>query len=196
MSTTGMHYITDQLLLRMEGILSDLRGTVAEQRPRTLTNEFLAHQLNVPPPQVKRWYDQSLQRRAKNASADRFCELWDLIASLLSEHIEAVTIAVACDKGNRQQLAAAKWLLPKINPAMFGERGDLANNEDSPFGEYSQGVFDVMNEIELQELVELQKQIDGLMARGQVIMRRCAARYAQTQSIEDAEDEGGAKAMH
>jgi hypothetical protein len=182
-SKLQLHTVNEETLMRMEGLLQLLTEQPFDQRPKALTHDYLANQLAVPVHLVQEWY-LSMQRSYKRWEiAQRFVDLYNLIANKLSERLTGTAFTIACDANNRRALDAIKWILPRTDPAGWGEQRKLKDENDSTnaLASIPQGVFDIMTNEEIAELEELQARIDDAFHKCEQVLRVVNLRYAASQ---------------
>ena len=170
--------IREEDLKKLESKIQELNGMSAQYRPKTFPHVYIASHLGVTSRTVQGWVRKAKKVAHLNDTSQRFYELYSKIADLLSEQMAATLFRMAEDSGNRNALASAKYLLPKINPVMYGEGAGLEDDDEAStqVADIPQEVFDNMTEREIDEIDKLHQAIADAMTRSEEIVQKAQQR--------------------
>jgi hypothetical protein len=184
----GTH--TQETFAQLEGLLAELRKKPADQRPDATLHNYLAKHLEISVNAVKKRIDGARACQDRDDDAAYFLELVFMIGNALSEHLQAKAFAIAKDTGNRNAFNAQKWLLPKIDPDVFGEtagRTATGGEQSSLVADVPQEVWDEINDDERALLEEIERTISENLVKMEHLVRRVQQRVA-TKRVADVQD--------
>lgn len=174
----------------LEGLLSNLRDKPPEQRPDATLHGYLATHLHVSVNTIKARIENARLYQLRDDDAAYFLELVYMIGNELSETLQAKAFAIARDPTNRNAFNAQKWLLPKIDPDVFGEaaaRTATGGEQSSLVSDVPQEVWDEINDEERVALEEIERTISENLVKMEHLVRRVQQRVA-TKRVDDAKD--------
>jgi hypothetical protein len=177
---------TDETLTKAEGLLSKLRDTPPERRPEVLTASYLAKHYGCSVQRMRARIADAEAKQSKEDEADLWLEVIYQIGNELGETLCAKTFAIARDTSNRNALTAQKFLLPKIDPATFGDDAEArtATEPRALISDIPQEVFDELTAEEAQELESQEQVVLQSLAVVEQLVRRVQKRIADRRAEE------------
>lgn len=184
----------DALTLRkMEGLLQSLRGQPANLRPEQVTHVYLAGQFGVSAATMRQRLADAETRRGRDDSADHFADLWQQIGNVLCDRTAAAIFQTAHDPGNRNCVAAAKWILERSDPDTYGTgeraRATPAHEASSVVADVPQEVWDEMTPGENETLEQIEAMVTSEMVKLEALVRRVQQRVANRRVRESRQDD-------
>lgn len=176
----------DKTLQLAEGLLTKLRDTPPERRPDQTVAGFLAKHYGCSVQRMKSRKEDAEAKRTREDEADLWLETIYQIGNELGETLLAKTFAIARDTSNRNALNAQKYLLPKIDPQVFGEsEAQVVRAESrSLISDIPQEVFDELTDEEEGQVVEIEQAVAQQLTQLEQLIRRVQKRIAEQRVVE------------
>lgn len=172
--------VTDKDVLRLEGLAQQLVELQPADRPKVAhTGAFIAAHLGVSPNTLQSWVRLARPMCHRSDTAGAFIDAHDRVAVLLSERVEAAVVAMIAP-GQRDALAAAKFILPKLDPARYDPKLQEIEDqqEDDVFSTAGvpQEVFDALSDDERAQIAELRQAVWDAMATYETLIKQAQSR--------------------
>jgi hypothetical protein len=161
---------------RLEGCIQTLADTDSRYRPKATAVDFIAAQLGVTPRVVREWIRRARPMARRTDITEAFWCVYEKIASLLVESIEAAIYATAATVGGRDQMKAALWLAPRVHPERYGDAVEEDSADVLAISDVEQEAFDVMTPEQLLELERAQQQVIDAQARAEAVIKEARAK--------------------
>jgi hypothetical protein len=184
----GTH--TPETFKRLEGLLSKLRDTPPEHRPEATVYSYLATHFGVSVQTMQARISNARLYQLRDDEADYYLELVYMIGNELSESLVGKTFAIARDPTNRNAFNAQKWLLPKIDPDVFGEsagKTTTGGEASSLVSDVPQEVWDEISDEERTQMEEIEHTVSEALVKLEHLVRRVQQRVANKRA-EDVRD--------
>jgi hypothetical protein len=113
-----------------------------------------------------------------------------MIGNELSETLKAKMYQIARDVTNRNAFNAQKYLLPQVDPGVFGEtatRTATGAESSSLVADIPQEVWDEINEDERAQMEEIEHAVSEALVKMEHLVRRVQQRVANKRA-EDVRD--------
>ncbi len=185
----GGEFQSEAVLRQMEGLLAKLRDTPPEQRPEATVHSYLAKHLGTSVQTTKARIEDAKLHQHRDADADYFLDIVYRIGNELSESLVGKTFAIARDPSNRNAFNAQKWLLPKIDPDVFGEQSATKSTSESSsaISDIPQEAWDEATPEETAQIEEIERTISNELLKLEHIVRRLQQRVANKR-VQDVQD--------
>lgn len=167
-------------ITRLEGLAQALTDQPAHLRAKTDAYTYIAQHIGVQRRTVQEWVRIVRPMTYRKDTAAAFFDVYERIATLLSEQIYAEVFKMA-KAGERDGFKAATWLLPRVNQEQFDPSvQDVEATEDDVFDTagVSQDVFDAMSDDEREQLAAYRQQVEAAMEGYELLIKRVQLRVS------------------